>query len=302
MKIVVTGSLGHISKPLTEELIQKGHSVTVISSKEERRPAIEALGATAAIGTMQDATFLTQTFQGSDIVYLMEAVGASNFFDPSIELNNSISVICKNYKQAIEASNVKRIVHLSSIGGHTDTGNGILAFHYHAEQILGQLPSDVSIKFMRPVGFYYNMYSFIPSIKAKGVILSNYGGEGKEPWVSPIDIAHTIAEEIEKPFNGREIRYIASDEVSPSEIAVAIGNAIGKEVTWVKISDEEAFKSLIDIGMNPTIAKGMVEMNAGREDGINGTLFEDYRKHQPTLGNVKIEDFAKEFAIAYHAQ
>jgi nucleoside-diphosphate-sugar epimerase len=32
MKIVVTGSLGNISKPLTKELVQKKHSVTVISS------------------------------------------------------------------------------------------------------------------------------------------------------------------------------------------------------------------------------------------------------------------------------
>ena len=33
MKIIVTGSLGNISKPLTVGLIQKGHKVTVISSK-----------------------------------------------------------------------------------------------------------------------------------------------------------------------------------------------------------------------------------------------------------------------------
>lgn len=33
MKIVVTGSLGNISKPLTEELVRKCHSVTVVSSK-----------------------------------------------------------------------------------------------------------------------------------------------------------------------------------------------------------------------------------------------------------------------------
>jgi len=29
------------------------------------------------------------------------------------------------------------------------------------------------------------------------------GGDEKEPWVSPSDIASVIAEEIEKPFIGR---------------------------------------------------------------------------------------------------
>jgi nucleoside-diphosphate-sugar epimerase len=33
MKIIVTGSLGNISKPLTKELTQKGHSVIVIKTK-----------------------------------------------------------------------------------------------------------------------------------------------------------------------------------------------------------------------------------------------------------------------------
>ena len=58
MKIIVTGSLGHVGKPLTEELVGKGHSVTVVSSKAERQKDIEALGAKAAIGTMENADFL----------------------------------------------------------------------------------------------------------------------------------------------------------------------------------------------------------------------------------------------------
>jgi len=40
MKIVVTGSLGRISKPLTKSLVQKGHQVTVISSKQEKKKEI----------------------------------------------------------------------------------------------------------------------------------------------------------------------------------------------------------------------------------------------------------------------
>jgi 5,10-methylene-tetrahydrofolate dehydrogenase/methenyl tetrahydrofolate cyclohydrolase len=45
MKVVVTGSLGNISKPLAHELLEKGHTVTVISSDREKQKDIEALGA-----------------------------------------------------------------------------------------------------------------------------------------------------------------------------------------------------------------------------------------------------------------
>lgn len=51
MKIIVTGSLGHISKPLAEKLLQQGHGVTVVSSNPERQQEIEALGARATIGS-----------------------------------------------------------------------------------------------------------------------------------------------------------------------------------------------------------------------------------------------------------
>ncbi len=297
MKIVITGSLGNISKPITIALVEKGHSVTVISSKAERQKDIEAIGAQPAIGSMKDVDFLSATFKGADIVYVMEVLGENAFFDPAVDVIAEITSIGNNYKQAIEQSGVKNVVHLSSIGAHTDTGNGILAFHYNVENILKQLPNDVSIKFMRPVGFYYNMFAFIQSIKAQDVIVSNYGGDEREPWVSPLDIASVIAEEIEKPFDGREIRYIASDEASPNEVAKMLGEAIGKpDLKWIAISDEEMLNNMVAAGMNPQTAKGFVEMNASRRGGV---LYEDYNRYKPTLGNVKIVDFAKEFARVY---
>lgn len=299
MKIILTGSLGNISKPLTKDLVQKGHSVTVITSTIERQKEIEALGAQAAIGSIENADFLTTAFTGADIVYCMETLGADGFFDQNLDIVAAIAAIGTNYKQAIQQAGVKKVVHLSSIGGHTDTGVGILKFHRNVENILRQLPDDVSIKFMRPVGFYINMFAFILGIKSKGAVFQNYGGDEKEPWVSPFDIAAAIAEEMEKPFNGRSIRYIASDEVSPNEVASALGEAIGKpDLKWVSISDEQMYNNLLAAGMSPQAASGFVEMNAGR---INGTLFADYNLHKPILGNVKLKDFAKEFATKFNS-
>ena len=300
MKITITGSLGNISKPLTIELLQKGHELTVISSKAERQKEIEAIGAKAAIGSMEDADFLASTFKDTDVVYVMETLGAGSFFDHNLDIAAAIKKIGNNYKQAIQQSGVKRVVHLSSIGAHTDKEVGMLAFHYDVENILKQLPDDVSIKFMRPVGFYYNMLSFIPTIKTQAAIFSNYGGDNKEPWVSPLDIAAVIAEEIEKPFVGRTIRYIASDEVSPNEVARILGEAIGKpDLKWLVSSDEQLLNGLLAAGMNPQTAKGFVEMNASR---LKGSLYEDYNRNKPTLGKVKLTDFAKDFAAAFNQE
>ncbi|UPT70413.1 MAG: NAD(P)H-binding protein [Flavobacterium sp. JAD_PAG50586_2] len=297
MKIIVTGSLGNISKPLAIELVQKGHEVTIISSNVERQHDIEAIGAKAAIGKMQDVVFLSETFKDADIVYCMETHDRNAFFDPNLDLIEAITQIGKNYKQAIEQSGVKKVLHLSSIGAHADKGNGILRFHYEVEKILNQLPHDVSIKFMRPVGFFTNLLRSIPTLKTKGKFISNYGGDKKEPWVSPIDIAATIAEEIELPFEGRSIRYIASEEVAPNEIAEVLGKAIGTDLEWSVVSDEDLLKEWLAIGMNKQIAEGYLAMQASQGSGL---LYEDYYKNKPTLGKVKLSDFAIDFAKAFN--
>lgn len=298
MKIIVTGSLGHISKPLTQELVQRAHTVTVISSNPGKLKDIEALGAKAAIGSITDANFLTSAFTGADVVYCMEP--PIDFFDVNADTQAHWLNIANSYVQAIRQSGVKQVVHLSSIGAHTNQGNGMLAAHHEVENILKQLPGDVIIKTLRPVGFYYNMFAFIPAIKNTGTIIQNYGGDEKEPWVSPLDIATVIAEEIEEPFTERTIRYVASNEVSPNEIATILGNAIGKpDLKWVVISDEQFLNGLMAVGMNPNAAKGLMEMNAGRR---SGTLYEDYFRNKPTLGKTKLTHFAKEFAVVYHQQ
>lgn len=298
MNIVLTGSIGNIGKPLTEELVQKGHSVTVITSTTERVSAIEMLGAKAAVGNMFDVDFLTKTFEGADIVYLMETMEAvGDLFDKSIDFIGEISRIGHNYKKAVERSGVQKIIHLSSIGAHTDKGTGIIVFHYDVEQILRELPEAISIKFIRPVGIYFNLFSMITGIRNKGAIVSNWGGDKKEPWVSPLDIAETIAEEIEKPFEGRSVRYVASDEVSPNEIANALGAAIAKpDLQWQIIPDEELFNHWVNIGFNEQVARGFVETQAAQGSGV---LYEDYYQQKPVLGKIKLADFAKEFAAAY---
>ena len=299
MNIVITGSLGNISKPLTKELVQKGHSVTVISSKAERQKAIEGLGAKAAIGSIQDADFLTKTFRGADIVYLMEVwEGIGSIFDNDVDFVVGFHHIGNNYKLAVEASGIKKIVHLSSVGAHSKTGYGTLTAHHDVENILKQLPNDVSIKFMRPVGFYTNLYRSMQTIKEKGAIISNHGGDIKEPLVSPLDIASAIAEEMELPFEGRKVRYVASDEVSPNEIAKILGEAIGKtDLQWKMISDEDMISSMLDMGVNTKIAEGMVEMQASQR---SGKLYEDFYQNKPIYSKIKFTDFAKEFALAYN--
>jgi uncharacterized protein YbjT (DUF2867 family) len=71
MKIIITGSTGNISKPLTTMLVEAGHEVSVITSDNKKTEEIKGLGAEPLVGSVEDADFLLETFQGADAVYTM---------------------------------------------------------------------------------------------------------------------------------------------------------------------------------------------------------------------------------------
>lgn len=291
MKIVVTGSLGHIGKPLTEELSQKGHFVTVISSNSEKQKDIEGLGAVAAIGSIEDVRFLTTTFAGADAVFTMVP---PNFAETDVVAY--YRRICNNYAQAIMQAGVKRVVNLSSYGAHLDKDTGFILGAHHAELILDQLP-DVAITYLRAGYFYYNLFGFIDMIKGAGFMGANYGGDDNMILVSPVDIAAVAAEELVKPATGKTIRYVVSDERTTREIAHVLGVAIGKpDLQWRLLTDEQMKEGMEQRGLPAHIIGNFIELGASLH---SGALLEDYEQYRPMLGNVKLETFANEFAAVF---
>lgn len=204
MKLIVTGSLGNISKPLTEILVSQGHDVTVVSSDVNKQTTIEALGASAAIGSIADADFLIATFQGADAVYTMIPL---SFTEP--DLGSYLRRMAKNYMQALKTAQVKRVVVMS----------GWVADLIKSENVESEFDSlDASITIMRPGSFYTNFYQNIDLIKGQGLmgklltlrysglgalltgktglLMGNCGGDDRIIFVSPRDIADAVAEEL----------------------------------------------------------------------------------------------------------
>ena len=294
MKVIVTGSLGNIGKPLTAMLVKKGHLVTVISSNPERQTDIEALGATAAIGSVQDLDFLTATFTGADVVHGM--VPPKYNVPDMVEYARNTGDI---YAKAIEASGVKRVIYVSSYGAELETGAGLIVGHHHIENTLLNLPGLEALTLLRATYIYYNLYGFTAMIRSAGIMSANYGGNDRVVLVSPEDIAAAAADEIENQVPGKHIRYVASDERTCDEIARILGHAIGKpDLKWLTISDEEMHKTYDNNGVPENTADMLVEMFAACHSGL---INEDYDRNKPVvMGSVKTEDFAKEFAAVYN--
>ena len=293
MKIIVTGSLGHMSQPLAKELVQQGHAVTVISSKPDRQAAIQALGATATIGSVEDAEFLAATFAGAGAVYAMIP---PNFAAPDARAH--YRSIGRAYVAAVQRAGVPRVVHLSSWGADLPAGTGFILGSHDVENMLNALP-DVAVTHLRAGYLYYNLNNYVGMIKGRGFIGSNYGGNDGIVLVAPADIATAAAEELTtSAAPGHTVRYVASDERTPNEIAQVLGAAIGRpDLHWVAFTDAQTRSALEGRGMPAPAVTSMVELGASIH---SGALRADYDRHRPAaLGKVKLEEFAQEFAAAF---
>ncbi|MCX6215292.1 NAD(P)H-binding protein [Spirosoma sp.] len=292
MKIIITGSLGNVGQPLATHLVEQGHGVTVISSQTDRQSAINELGATPAIGSLEDVNFLTTTFIGADAVFCM--------VPPNINVPDSRAYyqgIGRCYVQAVKESGVKRVVHLSSWGGHLSEGTGFIAGSHDVEQLFNTL-MDVAITHLRAGSMYYNLYAFMDMIKQVGFMGTNYGDDDLVAMVAPVDIAAAAAEELGRSANGHDVRYVVSGEYTANEAARILGAAIGKpDLRWMTFTDEQTQHGLEQNGIPPHVATGLVELGASIH---NGRLGEHYQQDKPrTMGKVKLAEFAQEFAAAY---
>lgn len=306
MKIIVTGSLGNISQPLTQILIKQGHTVTVVSSDPEKKVAIENSGAIPAIGSISNVKFLTHTFKGADAVYAMIPL---SFTEP--DLGDYLRRMAQNYVQALKEAGTKRIVVMS--GWAAD-----LVKAENVEHLFDDLGASITI--MRPGSFYTNFYQSMDLIKGKGVIgkfltlryaglwslltgktgllMGNYGGDDRIVFVSPADIADAVAQELVSLPKEKSIRYVGSEEMTCNEAAEIIGTAVGKPwLKWVLLSDKEMLQGLKMAKLPEKLAETLVEMQAAMH---SGKTLENFHKSQPKMGKVRLADFAQEFAAVYH--
>jgi uncharacterized protein YbjT (DUF2867 family) len=294
MKITVTGSLGNISKRLTEQLVKKGHDVTVISHDAEKAGAIEALGAKPAIGSVEDEAFLKSAFTGVDAVYVM--------IPPNSQADNLKGIMKRlsdKYAKAIEATGVKYVANLSGIGAQSPEGNGPSSAFYYTEERLNEL-DGVKVLHLRPGMFYTNQHGSVGMIQRMGFMGNNFDADTTIMMTHPHDIADAAAEALDNlSFSGKQIQYVVSDELKGGELAKTLGDALGKpNLPWVVFTDDQLKQGIVQGGFSEHMADNFAEM--GRAIG-EGHIWEPYLADKANnFGSRKFSEFAKELGAIYN--
>jgi uncharacterized protein YbjT (DUF2867 family) len=293
MKFIVTGAAGHVSKPLTEFLLEKGHDVTVVGRNPKNLEGLVRLGAKTAIGDMGDVPFLTETFEGADGLYLM----LPPMWDSDDQKKQSIQY-AQNFSTAIRATGVKNVVFLSSYGAHRLHDAGAISGCGLAEAVLNKLEA-VNVLSLRVGYFYSNLLLSLDLVKTSGHMGNMFTiPDGTFTVVDTNDIALAAAEALDTlSFTGHSYVYVISDLTGTDEIAALIGKEIGvPDLRWLKFPAEDMKRALLSFGFAEGATNSYVEMFTTLDTGL---LFEDIQKTKPKIAGRSIEDFARTWAAAY---
>ncbi|MDR2274410.1 MAG: NmrA family NAD(P)-binding protein [Sphingobacterium sp.] len=288
MKITVTGSLGNISKILTEKLVGVVHNVSVITSQEESVEQIQKLGATAVVGKLDDDRFIGWAFKNADAVYKM--------IPPSYETAGEIIKVGSGYVRAIIENNIPYVVNLSGIGAHLADGPGPAGANFHNEKEFNSI-QGTNVLHLRPGLFYSNFYGAADMIRQQHIIGNNFGGKIILALSHSHDIAQVIFEALHNNnFSGKSSAYAVSAEITGYEITNILGRGTkSPDLKWIEFTDQVLSENLLKQGKTPEMAH-----TYNLDMGItlrNGGLLKDYFKEKQGIlaGASSFEKFAEEF-------
>ena len=251
---IITGASGQVGSAVLAGLIKKGETVKGIIHDEKKANKLKKLGADVAIADSFDRQALTKALQGGSTLFAItpETLKADDVIADTKK-------ILANYRDAVEASGVKKVVGLSSMGAQYGENSGNLLMSYLLERAFNGL--DVQTTFIRPAYYLSNWMMYLPAIKENGVLASFYPVDLKIPMISPMDVAGYAADLLVKnDDNGKIYELLGPEYYSTQDVADAFANALGKDVKAEQIPRDKWEETLKTIGFSTDSIKNFIEM------------------------------------------
>ncbi len=254
MQIFITGASGHLGSAVIPELLSAGHEVVGLARSEASAAAVQALGATARRGSLDDLDGLREAAAESDgvihLAFKHEEMQAGRM-DRAVEADLAAievlgAALAGTGKPLVGTSGTLMLV----FGGVQGTGTEADALdsgpRIDAENALialGDRGVRSSVVRLPPtVHSPLDLRGFVPGLitiaRAHGH--AGYAGDGSNRWpaVHTLDAARLYRLAVEEAPAGTRLHAVAEEGVPFREIAEAIGRHLGAPA--VSIPTEQA--------------------------------------------------------------
>jgi uncharacterized protein YbjT (DUF2867 family) len=216
---------------------------------------------------------------------------------PSLNMTDISSKVVREAKK----NGVQRIVKLSVFGADAEPGIIIGRLHRQEEKIIEE--SGITYTFLRSSAFMQNFVNYYGyTIKTQNAIYLP-AGEGKVSFVDARDVA-AVAAKLLTENNGRSRHgkkaYVVtgSEALSYSQVAEIISKEIGRKISYIDTSEEDARKSMKSMGREDWLIDAILEEFYNTRVGNRSettNIVEQIIGRKPTSFAQFVRDYANSF-------
>jgi len=223
MAYLITGATGDVGARVVTELAARGERPRVFVRDEAKARIRFGESVDICVGDLGDRESLTAAMQGVDAFFLVTS-------GPQIPMLDELAA------DVARGASVGFVVKLSSLDVEQSLAIG--AWHEQGEAAIRA--SGVPFTFLRLSGFMTNLLAWAGSIRAEGVVRTSTGN-GKRAFIHSNDIAAVAVRALtSRKYVGEALALTGPEALSFTEVATKIGVAIGRELRYETLSDEEA--------------------------------------------------------------
>jgi len=282
--ILITGASGNISSGIIAQLKGSKYRLLALVRNPEKAEELKKQGIELRVGDLEKPWTLGPAFTGADTVWILAPPGPR------------APEQCSNALWAARQAGAKHVVRLSAFGAsHTaPTINSRL----HALSDAEVAASDIPFTILKPHYFMQNLLMAAQSIAQQGTMYFALA-DGKMGLIDSRDISEFAAHVLSSSgHEGKTYTLTGPASVSMSQIATAIGEAIGKTVTYVPVTAEVERQAMLTMGIDEWMANLMGNYSAAYSANWGDLVTDDFQR---VIGKLprSIEQFSKDFAGAF---
>jgi uncharacterized protein YbjT (DUF2867 family) len=256
---LITGSTGHIGRPLVELLHKEGHDVRALVRDASRAEPLPD-GIDIAVGNLDDAGSVAAALRGVDSVFLLHVGPGTTQTQIMID--------------AARSARVNRIVLLSSVGARLVPVAGLIPASLAAREDLLRA-SGLDVTYLRPTSLMSNALSWAGGIRESNRVVDPTD-PGVQVPVDPDDIARVAARVLtEDGHVGHGYILNGPEALTVREQVGILSDVLGRTIEFVAVTPEQAAKEAIKRGTPAPLAEAMQQLNEMFRARLVGQVADD---------------------------
>ena len=223
MTYLITGAMGDVGSRVVNHLLQRGLRPRVFVRNAAKAQALFGHRVEIFVGDLAQPASLQPALLGVDELFLVNS-------GPQIPVQDELAA------KAAKAAGVRHLVKLSSM----DVRQGLAIGAWHELGEAAIRASGIPFTFVQPTGFMSNLLAWARPIKAEGIVRASTG-DGRRAFIHSEDIAAVATAALTtREYDGKSLPITGPEGLTFAEATATIASAIGKELTFQPISDQEA--------------------------------------------------------------